>query len=191
MRALILNGAQNNDITAETVSKLCTDQLKRLNYPVNLINLCSIEISSCLGCFGCWVKTPGICVIDDVGRDIAKSVVQSDLVITITPITFGGYSYELKKALDRLIPILSPFFMKIAGEIHHKPRYKRYPCYINLGILSEMNNEMADTFTKLATRNAINMQGPASSSGIVLRSQTSEEINEKVSELLKTVGVSA
>jgi multimeric flavodoxin WrbA len=191
MKALLLNGAGKNDPAAETICKIFTDELNKCNHKVVLINLYETEIAGCLGCFGCWIKTPGICVIDDAGRDVAKSVVRSDLVIMVTPVTFGGYSYELKKALDRMIPIISPFFMKINGEIHHKPRYERYPKCISVGILPEMDGEMAGTFTGLVTRNAINLHSPAYASGIALRSQSPEELREQVGKLLAEAGVKA
>ena len=38
----------------------------------------------------------------------------------------GGYSSELKNAVDHLIPNILPFFANVDGETHHKPRYKRY-----------------------------------------------------------------
>jgi len=190
MKVILLNGADKNDTTSETVCKMFSDKLKKHNHEAILINLRDVEIASCLGCFGCWIKTPGICVIDDPGREIAKSVVQSDLVITVTPITFGGYSYELKKALDRLIPIISPFFKKIKGEIHHKPRYERYPNCISVGILSEMDEEKAETFKNLVIRNAINMHNPVCLSSILFRNQFPEELSDQIDELLQKVGVS-
>jgi multimeric flavodoxin WrbA len=45
--------------------------------------------------------TPGECVIKDAGCDVARDVSHSDLVILLTPMSFGGYSSELKKAVDR------------------------------------------------------------------------------------------
>ncbi|MHA2001037.1 MAG: hypothetical protein ACTSVU_02975 [Promethearchaeota archaeon] len=54
-------------------------------------------------------------------------------MIYFTPITFGGYSSTLKKALDRQICILSPYFRKVNGEIHHKKRYNKYPSLIGIG----------------------------------------------------------
>ena len=31
----------------------------------NFIDLSSLQIKNCMGCFGCWTKTPGKCVIRD------------------------------------------------------------------------------------------------------------------------------
>ena len=189
MRALLLNGASKGDTFAENLCAILINQLNTNNYESKLIDLHELEIASCLGCFGCWVKTPGICVIDDAGREVAKAVMQSDLVIYITPVTFGGYSYELKKAIDRLIPIISPFFKKIKGEVHHKPRYHSYPSLVGIGIMSEMDEEKAETFLGLVTSNAINMHYSASASGIVLRSHTPDETVEQTEKILVEVGV--
>lgn len=188
MRVLLLNGANQNDSTSELVYTILNDELVKNGHQVEAVNLRDKKIENCLGCFGCWIKTPGECVIDDEGRGIAKSVVQSDLVITITPITFGGYSYELKKAIDRLIPIISPYFMKIKGEVHHKPRYDRYPNSITLGIVSEMNEEIANTFRNLVNRNAINMHNRICLSSILVRSQSDEEIKFEIKKLLQESG---
>lgn len=175
MKVLLLNGAKAGDRTAETIVDTLTEELVRKGHNLDTANLSDKKIGSCLGCFGCWIKTPGECVIKDEGRDIAKSVVQSDLFITVTPITFGGYSYELKKAMDRLIPLLSPLFMKINGEVHHKPRYERYPNWLSIGILKEMDEEQADSFRNLVNRNAINFHNPTAVSCVLVLNQLLED----------------
>lgn len=93
MNTLILNGSPKNNQLAEKICESLSEELNAQNYKSNLLNLSDIEIAPCLGCFGCWVKTPGVCVIDDAGRDIARTYMCSDMVIFISPITFGGYSY--------------------------------------------------------------------------------------------------
>ena len=45
-----------------------------------------------------------------------------DLVIYLTPVTFGGYSSELKRMVDHQIQNISPFFTSVQGEIHHQRR---------------------------------------------------------------------
>ena len=85
-------------------------------------DLSEIRISDCLGHFKCWTKNPGICTIDDASRDITRKMMSGDLLVFLTPMVFGGYSYHLKKAVDRLIPNVLPFFERIDGEIHHAKR---------------------------------------------------------------------
>jgi len=119
MKALIFNGSKDGDDLLRISQEAIETQLKAMGWQVDSLHLHEMDIAPCLGYFGCWVKTPGICVINDSGRAIPKKIVQSDLMIFLTPITFGGYSPELKKALDRSIPILLPFFKKVYGETHH------------------------------------------------------------------------
>ena len=49
---------------------------------------------------------------------ISKKVAKADLKVFLTPIVFGGYSSELKKAVDRQLGVLLPFCNKIQGEVH-------------------------------------------------------------------------
>ncbi|MFZ3171799.1 MAG: hypothetical protein WA118_07460 [Carboxydocellales bacterium] len=44
----------------------------------------------------CWLKAPGICIIDDAGRNIAQAVIGSDLLVILSPVTFWG-SYKKPK----------------------------------------------------------------------------------------------
>jgi multimeric flavodoxin WrbA len=182
MRVLLLNGADQDDQTAEELIKGFKDSL--IKAEVTIVNLYSTEIASCLGCFGCWIKTPGICVINDAGRTMAKSVMESDVVIALTPITFGGYSYHLKKFYDRIIPNISPFFTKIDGEIHHKPRYDHYPKCITVGITSEKGKQ-EEVFRNLVQRNAINMHSAIHLSEIVKRSSSFDELHSQVNRLIE------
>lgn len=188
MKALILNGSPKGDPLAEKICVSFLEELKTRNYEGNLLNLADIEIAPCLGCFGCWVKTPGVCVIDDAGRDVTRTYMQSELVVFVSPITFGGYSYELKKIFDRLIPILSPFFKKVGGEIHHKMRYERYPRFLVIGVLPEPDREKEDIFNRLTARNALNVEHQSWALGFIYGTHRGDELKEKVRELVEKVG---
>ncbi|HEY8343631.1 MAG TPA: flavodoxin family protein [Bacillota bacterium] len=190
MRVLLLNGSRTvqHDPTTELISKICRQELEKNGHLFKEIRLAEKKIAPCLGCFGCWVKTPGVCVIPDEGREIAASVIRSNLLINLTSITFGGYSSELKKAMDRLIPLLSPFFMKIKGEVHHQTRYKSYPKLLNIGVLPENDPKMAELFRTLGERNAINLHSPLYRCGIYLNTQEPEAISNNLVQLLKEVG---
>ena len=160
MKIVILSGVKKEDRRSAEACRLLVEEVSSDGREVDLWNLEGIRIAPCTGCFGCWAKTPGTCVIDDAGRDVAKSALLCDLLVFFTPVTFGGYSSELKKAVDRLIPLLSPFFMKIGGEIHHRPRYPRYPPILGLGLLPEPDPEKERIFRTLVGRNALNYHSP-------------------------------
>ena len=64
---------------------------------------------------------------------IAAAVVTSDLMVYLTPVTFGGYSSMLKGMVDHLIQNVSPFFARLDGETHHRKRYKNNPDLLAVG----------------------------------------------------------
>lgn len=185
MKAFILNGLTEGD---DTPYKIIHDELENIGWDVNNFYLQDKKIAPCQGCFGCWIKTPGICLTDDDGREVVKQAVQSDLMVFLSSISFGGYSSDLKKALDRIIPILYPFFMKINGEIHHKPRYKRYPSLMGVGVLSKSDEEGERIFKTLVARNAINFHSPSHAAGVVVRGCSPEKIKTEVKTLFEKIG---
>ncbi len=189
MRASILNGSEKDDPAAEALHEILLHELETLDYKVEPFILRELDIRRCVGCFGCWVQTPGLCLVDDASRTIARAISQSDLVIYLTPVTFGGYSSQLKKVLDRSIGIVSPFFTQIGGETHHRPRYERYPRLLGLGLLPMPDAESERIFTTLVGRNAINMHAPAYSAGVTLRDQSISEMRDRVQNLLRAVEV--
>jgi len=115
--------------------EIIAQELRAAGFVPEILLLRDLDIAPCVGCFGCWIRTPGECVIPDAGRDVAKTVIRSDLTVFLTSVTFGGYSSELKKAVDRLIPLVSPYFRRVGGEVHHRPRYRCHPRLLGVGLL--------------------------------------------------------
>ena len=169
MNATILNGGLAGDLFVDHVQDLLLAELATAGYQPAAWTLSEEKIAYCLGCFECWTKTPGLCRIDDAGRLVSASVINSHLVIYLSPVTFGGYSSELKKAVDRSICLLSPFFTHVDGEVHHQRRYDRYPALLGVGILPHRHVEQEQIFSTLISRNAINMHSPQHASVVVTR----------------------
>ena len=71
-------------------------------------------IKNCIGCFGCWTKTPGQCVMKDGYENMGSILSQADTVTIISKCYYGGYSPFIKNVLDRSIPFLLPFFKMIS-----------------------------------------------------------------------------
>ncbi len=143
-----------------------------------------MKVAHCLGCFDCWVKTPGMCVEADAGREIAKAVVRSDVTVFFTPVTFGGYSPELKKMVDRLVQIASPFFGMDHGEVHHPPRYAHLPRLVVVGVQRHPNPGEAHIFKILAGRNAINLHPPSYAAEVVPATDGADALQGRFESLL-------
>lgn len=80
-------------------------------------------IHPCSGCFGCWNKEPGVCVIKDGYEDMGKLIHLSDEVFVISRYTYGGFSSFVKNVFDRCLAYVLPHFEIVEGESHHMKRY--------------------------------------------------------------------
>ena len=190
MKVVIFDGSREDDLTVNAIETALADRLIAEGWEVEHIELRKKQISGCLGCFCCWVKTPGTCVIDDDGRETTMKAIQSDLLVFLTPVTFGGYSSELKKAIDRIIPMSLPYFESYHGQIHHKMRYKKHPNLLIIGV-QEPGLEGEETFLELAERNRLNFRPPSYAAGVFQRNKNPETIPTFVEELLKKVKVTS
>ncbi|MFW9942784.1 MAG: flavodoxin family protein [Candidatus Thorarchaeota archaeon] len=191
MKALLLNGSTTKDSEMDMLYSSLIEELKQNDFDVESILLRDVEVAACQGCFDCWVKTPGECKIDDSGREIAKKMVQTNLILHFTPITFGGYSSELKKVLDRFIPTILPFFTKRAGEIHHKQRYEKRASIIVVGFLDKPDKVKESVFRKLVHRNSLNMEAPSHNVIIYTKSGDKTEFLNEFKKILKQVEAEA
>lgn len=158
VHAVLLDGSHEGDLHAAAITAALADSLP--GWVIEPYTLRDHKIGYCIGCFGCWTKTPGECIIKDDNRTIAAAIINSDLLILLTPVTFGGYSSELKKMLDHFIPLVTPFFTRIDGETHHVARYVRFPAMLTVGYLPRAHDTYEHTFRRLTERNAINFHAP-------------------------------
>jgi hypothetical protein len=173
---VILDGTASGDEDLSPILSVLTDVLKRGGAQVETFPLREMKLAHCLGCFGCWVETPGMCVEADAGRQIARAIIQSDTTVFFTPVTFGGYSPELKKMLDRFIQLISPYFLIDHGEVHHPPRYAHRPRLMMVGVQRHPDPHEAHIFKILAGRNAINFHPPSFAAEVVLATDDADTL---------------
>lgn len=81
------------------------------------------KLTQCLGCFSCWVKTPGKCVIADGFEEMGALWSKCDEVIIVCRCVYGGLSPFAKNVMDRSLAYVHPDFTIKGGEMHHKRRY--------------------------------------------------------------------
>lgn len=89
---------------------------------VKYINLSSLRIANCVGCFGCWTKTPGKCVIRDDATWVYPCIAASNTVLYVSRLCYGGYDSVMKTMLERAIPVQQAFIRIYKGETHHVQR---------------------------------------------------------------------
>jgi len=187
MKAIILDGSQANDLTGERVRAALLVKLQTQGYEVEHLLLREKKLGNCAGDFFCWIRNPGICNINDDNREIARSIVNSDLLVYLTPITFGGYSSALKKAVDHQVQNITPFFAQVNGETHHEKRYAKYADFLAIGWLEQADPQAEAVFRHLTWRNGLNFYAKKSTNGVVLASQTDGEIQASVQGWLENL----
>ena len=192
-QALLLDGRRReHSRTLAVAHDALRDGLSSAGWAVDDWALRGDDVSFCTGCFGCWVKTPGVCVGRGAARSVAERVIASGLVVLLTPVTFGGYSAEMKKALDHVIPVLLPFFRKVDGDTRHTMRYDSYPDLLAVGAMDSgraVAEGEAETFRHLVARNALNLAPPTWDAGTLPAEANESEVRHSVTRLLAQVNV--
>jgi multimeric flavodoxin WrbA len=86
-----------------------------------------LDIRYCIGCFDCWLKTPGECHSRDASADVRRAIIASDWTLFASPLVMGFPSALLKKTMDKMLPLIHPYMVLDRGELHHRARYTHYP----------------------------------------------------------------
>lgn len=94
---------------------------------IKVLSLGDAVINACLGCWSCWLKTPGRCVIKDQMSESYFDYVNSDTVVLLMDTAQGFINHRAKAFLDRTIPHYHPYIELVNWECHHEARYDRYP----------------------------------------------------------------
>jgi len=187
MKAVILDSSHATDKTGERIGKILVSEFQSHGLETEHIIIREQKIGNCAGDFFCWVRSPGICHVDDDNRRIAKTIVNSDLVVYMTPVTFGGYSSMLKRVIDHTIQNISPYFAKVEGETHHKKRYSKYPDLLVIGWMDSPDAESERVFKHLVKRNAVNFYAEKAVAGIIMAGQSDLEIRSLLQVLINNL----
>ena len=159
MRITILDGGGAADTAWNDYLGTLVQALQQGGHLVKHHILRSIDLRYCTGCFGCWVKTPGACVVQDDSLVLCQSIIESDFTLWAAPLRMGYPSTLLKQAMDKSIPLLHPYIVLDNSEAHHRARYARYP-RLGLLVMSEATTTQRDMdiVRDLFGRMALNMK---------------------------------
>ena len=95
------------------------DSFSQQHPTIQFIDLSRLKITNCVGCFGCWTKTPGKCVIRDDAVKVYPQIAASDRILYVSKLKYGGYDTVMKTMLERSIPVQQAFIRLLHGETHH------------------------------------------------------------------------
>jgi len=154
MRFTLLNGEPDPEAPLNAHLDCLTAELHRRGHQAEILTLRQMNLRGCTGCFGCWLKTPGVCVKRDDSAILCRAALRSDLLLFATPMILGTTSALLLRAVEQMIPLLLPYIVIEGGEMHHSARYKHYPlCALLLGSCDKEDQEITSAIWKRTTRN--------------------------------------
>jgi multimeric flavodoxin WrbA len=133
MKITFLNGNPSPSPFDSYLTQVQTE-LENADHAVTRLDLRDLSLRYCIGCFGCWVKTPGECVSRDASLEMDRAIIQSDFTLWAAPLKMGFPSALLKMATDKFLPLIHPYMVVDHMEAHHLARYAHYPRF---GLLME------------------------------------------------------
>lgn len=114
----------------------------------------NFSIEPCRGCFTCWIKTNGKCVIEDAANELIEKVNNTYLTIYAFPLYIDSIPTKLKAFLDRQFIIVMPVFVPYHNLTRH-PLWnlkERYMAIFSISGLPEIDHfkPVVETFKGIA-----------------------------------------
>ncbi|HVN72206.1 MAG TPA: SCP2 sterol-binding domain-containing protein [Desulfomonilia bacterium] len=136
MKVLAINSSARPE--GQTKTKMMLDRLvegmRKAGAGVEVVDLRKKDIKFCIGCYTCWTKTPGMCILrDDMTAELFPKWLASDLVVYASPLFHFTINAQMKTFIERTLPVLQPFFEKKGEETVHPWRH-RHPRVVMLSV---------------------------------------------------------
>ncbi len=144
------------DTTADHLGKDIEEELLRRDKKTvesALIDTAGMHISHCIGCNYCWLKTPGVCAIQDDYAPILRKMSDADQVWLITDTHFGFVTWKTKNIIDRIMPLATMYLQFKDKQMRHVMRYDHQP---DIGIIYTGDGDQ-DYLTWWCQRTALNL----------------------------------
>ena len=122
MKILVLNGSPKKKSDTFRLTEAFLRGLNRGGeHEVNVVNVIEKNIAPCRGCFGCWKRMDGHCVIDDDQNAILDLYRAADVILWSFPLYCYAMPSHLKALLDRTIPLVKMKMERLPdGTVRHE-----------------------------------------------------------------------
>lgn len=120
MKMLAINGSpRKKNSNTDRLLLPFLEGAREAGADVELVYLQGMNIQPCLGCFHCWLKTPGQCLQKDDMPGLLDRLREADVTVLGTPLYVCGMTAQLKTMMDRIIPLAMPFIEVCDGQCTH------------------------------------------------------------------------
>lgn len=105
------------DDKREKIGKKLFAYYEKTGRMATMLSASGRDIKPCYGCDGCLYKTLGKCVVRDDMDEFISAISKSDMLIFTSPLMWGGFSYDVKKVIDKIAIIGNRFYHVRDSEI--------------------------------------------------------------------------
>ena len=121
MRLLIVNTLPKDSPVAQAaIRTLCGSASD-----CRVIHACERNLHPCVGCNACWLKTPGVCAIQDGYEELLKAYLDYDATVFLSGTALNFVDHRMKNVIDRLLPLVTMYVHIVDGQCRHVPRYEK------------------------------------------------------------------
>lgn len=178
MKICLFNGMSEDNYIEDMI-------IKNLNkHEIKHLKLREMNIGYCRCCDAC--SKLHRCVQKDEGIDIVEGYKDNEVIIYLTPIKYGAYSKELKKAIDRTLPIGDAKLLVKEGYMIHKIIYNNKKVIV-IGVLEKENKDAERSFSSLVKANYYNMDWKSYNQVILYNNSKEDELENKIKYVFQGV----
>jgi len=105
------------DGAAEDLGQDMYKKIVAMRQDIRLFCMEKLRIEPCYACRGCEEKTYGRCVIRDDADLVLPYLSRSTTIVVFSAIVFGGYSFPIKRIVDRFSLIVDKHYHYHGGEL--------------------------------------------------------------------------
>ncbi len=99
MKIVVLEGSPHKKGSSNLLAEQFIKGAEETGHSVTVLDAAHMDMHPCLGCDHCGMN--GECVQKDDNRVIRDALLNSDMVVFVTPIYYFGMSAQLKMVIDR------------------------------------------------------------------------------------------
>ena len=150
MKVIAINSSARSDGVSKTGMMLdaLVQGMRDAGADVDVIPLRKKTVKNCIGCFTCWTKTPGVCIHkDDMANELFPKWLEADIAVYASPLYHFTINAAMKAFIERTLPILEPFMVRVNGKTTHPLRQKPPKAVV----LSVAGFPDASVFTQLSS----------------------------------------
>lgn len=166
------------DETHDDIGRAIDGALRKAGKQPVYISTAGQKINACYSCGYCSTKEYGKCCQKDDMEPILCALAECEVMIVVTPVTFGSYSSAIKAIIDRSCVLGDTHYYSVRGEIVKGMRSDIQYQYV-VGVKQECGEKEQKYFHNLVSENLriMNIKG---NSRIIEPGENVDKLMEKI-----------